>query len=85
MREVSCNLDQTFKITTQFILISNRIKDTDLNFGRWSIRDVHDPKFNEEKLAIQFRCGRLGYFGLAINWYCNLPYQTWELKPDTKE
>lgn len=45
---------------------------------------MHDPKFNEEKLAIQFRSGRLGYFGLAINWYCNFPYQTWELKPDAK-
>lgn len=52
--------------------------------GRWSVRDVHDPKFNEEKLAIQFRSGRLGHFGLAVNWYSNLPYQTWELKPNVK-
>lgn len=53
--------------------------------GRWSIRDVHDSKFNEEKLAIQFRSGRLGYFGLAVNWYSNLPFQTWEIKPDAKK
>lgn len=52
--------------------------------GRWSTRDVHDPKFNEEKLALQFRAGRLGYFGLAVNWYANLPFQTWECKPDIK-
>lgn len=43
--------------------------------GRWSTRDVHDPKFNEEKLAVQFRAGRLGCFGLAVNWYANLPFQ----------
>lgn len=45
--------------------------------GRWSTRDIHDPKFNEEKLAIQFRAGRMGSFGLAVNWYANLPFQTW--------
>lgn len=45
---------------------------------------MHDSKFNEEKLAIQFRSGRLGHFGLAVNWYCNFPYQTWELRPNTK-
>lgn len=54
-------------------------------FGRWSTRDVHDPKFNEDKLALQFRSGRLGYFGLAVNWYGNFPYQTWDLKPDTRK
>lgn len=48
------------------------------------MRDVHDSKFNEDKLAIQFRSGRLGVFGLAVNWFSNLPYQTWELKPDMK-
>ncbi|XP_031626289.1 protein CASC1-like, partial [Contarinia nasturtii] len=53
--------------------------------GRWSTRDVHDPKFNEEKLAVQFRAGRLGCFGLAVNWYANLPFQTWECKPDLKK
>lgn len=53
--------------------------------GRWSTRDVHDSKFNEEKLAIQFRAGRLGCFGLAVNWYANLPFQTWECKPDNKK
>lgn len=53
--------------------------------GRWSRRDIHDPKFNEEKLAIQFRAGRLGLFGLAVNWFANLPFQTWECKPDNKK
>ncbi|XP_055374487.1 dynein axonemal intermediate chain 7 [Condylostylus longicornis] len=50
--------------------------------GRWSTRDVHDVRFNEDKLNIQFRTGRLGYFGFAANRYSNMPYQTWEIKPD---
>lgn len=77
------------------------------NMGHWSSRDVHDVKFNEDKFTIQFRTGRLGYFGFAANRYSNLPFQvdlefrtfslfaiiqalnlfyfqTWELKPDTK-
>lgn len=28
--------------------------------GKWSARDIHDTKFNEDKLSIQFRTGRLG-------------------------
>ena len=52
--------------------------------GKWTTRDVHDVKFNEDKLTIQFRFGRLGMFGFAANRYSNLPYQTWELKPDPK-
>lgn len=63
---------------------SSNAPDEAITFGRWITRDIHDPKFNEEKLAIQFRAGRLGYFGLAVNWYANLPFQTWELKPDNK-
>lgn len=58
--------------------------DEAIILGHWSTRDIHDPKFNEEKLAIQFRAGRLGNFGLAVNWYANLPFQTWELKPDNR-
>lgn len=53
--------------------------------GKWSSRDVHDVKFNEEKLSIQFKFGRLGAFALATNWYSNFPFQAWELKPDVKE
>ncbi|XP_052871875.1 dynein axonemal intermediate chain 7-like [Anopheles cruzii] len=52
--------------------------------GKWSTRDVHDVKFNEDKLTIQFRIGRLGAFGFAANRYSNVPYQSWELKPDIK-
>ncbi|XP_058826018.1 dynein axonemal intermediate chain 7 [Topomyia yanbarensis] len=52
--------------------------------GKWTTRDIHDVKFNEDKLTIQFRIGRLGAIGFAANRYSNLPYQTWELKPDIK-
>ncbi|XP_017490680.1 PREDICTED: axonemal 84 kDa protein-like [Rhagoletis zephyria] len=55
-----------------------------LTQGKWSTRDVHDTKFNEEKLSLQFRTGRLGIFGLALNRYSNMPYQTWEIRPDFK-
>lgn len=53
--------------------------------GKWSTRDVHDVKFNEDKLAIQFKFGRMGAFALAVNWYSNFPFQSWEIKPDSKE
>lgn len=60
-----------------------KVKDIDI--GYWSIRDIHDPKFNEEKLAIQFRAGRLGSFALAVNKFGNFPYQTWDLKSDSRK
>lgn len=53
--------------------------------GKWSTRDIHDVKFNEDKLTIQFRIGRLGAIGFAANRYSNLPYQSWEMKPDIKK
>ncbi|KAH8281343.1 hypothetical protein KR018_011457, partial [Drosophila ironensis] len=55
-----------------------------LTQGKWSTRDVHDTKFNEDKLSIQYRTGRLGIFGFALNKYSNMPYQTWDLRPDFK-
>lgn len=48
----------------------------------WSTGDVHDVKFNEEKQTIAFRSGRLGVHGLAAYKYANLPFQSWELKPE---
>ncbi|GLG93981.1 Uncharacterized protein GBIM_01287 [Gryllus bimaculatus] len=35
-------------------------------------------------LILTFRLGRFGPLALAAYRYCNLPYQTWELKPDLK-
>ena len=49
----------------------------------WSTADIHDIKYNEEKQTIQFRTGRLGIHGLASSRYVNLPFQSWELKPET--
>ncbi|XP_024936813.1 protein CASC1 isoform X2 [Cephus cinctus] len=48
----------------------------------WSTQDVHDIKYNEEKQIINFRTGRLGVHGLAGFRFINLPFQSWELKPE---
>jgi cancer susceptibility candidate protein 1 len=67
-------------------LIDSIVKDANMRrcAGRWSTRDIHDTKFNEDKLTIQFRTGRLGLFALASNRYSNFPFQSWDIKPDFK-
>lgn len=67
-------------------MIDSKFKSANLKrcFGRWSTRDIHDSKFNEEKLTVQFRTGRLGYFALATNRFSNFPYQSWDFKPEFK-
>lgn len=67
-------------------LIDSKFKSANFKrcFGRWSTRDIHDSKFNEEKLTVQFRTGRLGYFALATNRFSNFPYQSWDFKPEFK-
>lgn len=68
-------------------MIDKIFKEANLKrcYGRWSTRDIHESKFNEDKLTIQFRTGRLGYFAFATNRFSNLPYQSWEFKPDFKK
>ncbi|XP_078047817.1 dynein axonemal intermediate chain 7 [Augochlora pura] len=51
----------------------------------WSTRDIHDIKYNEEKQMIAFRSGKLGVHGLAANKFANLPFQSWELKPEVRK
>lgn len=41
---------------------SKLLNEATFTQGKWSTRDVHDTKFNEDKLSIQFRTGRLGDF-----------------------
>lgn len=67
-------------------MIDKIVKDANMKRcrGRWSSRDIHDVKFNEDRLTIQFRTGRLGLFALAANRYCNFPFQSWDIKPDLK-
>lgn len=67
-------------------MIDSKFKSANFKrcFGRWSTRDIHDTKFNEEKLTVQFRTGRLGFFGLATNRFSNFPYQSWDFKPEFK-
>lgn len=48
----------------------------------WSTKDIHDIKYNEEKQTIAFRSGKLGVHGLVANRFANLPFQSWELKPE---
>ncbi|KAK2583902.1 hypothetical protein KPH14_001173 [Odynerus spinipes] len=48
----------------------------------WSTQDIHDIKYNEEKQQITFRTGRMGIHGLAAYKFINLPFQSWELKPE---
>lgn len=43
---------------------------------------MHDIKYNEEKQTIAFRTGRLGVHGLAALKFINIPFQSWELKPE---
>lgn len=67
-------------------MIDSMVKDANTKrcSGRWSSRDIHDVKFNEDKLTIQFRTGRLGSFAFASSRYSNFPYQSWESKPEFK-
>lgn len=53
--------------------------------GRWMTDHIHDVKYNEDKLQMQFRVGKLGAFGFAVPRYSNIPFQGWELKPDLKK
>ncbi|XP_044014510.1 dynein axonemal intermediate chain 7-like isoform X1 [Aphidius gifuensis] len=48
----------------------------------WSTKNIHDIKYNEEKQIITFRTGKLGIHGLAGFKFVNLPFQSWEIKPN---
>lgn len=50
----------------------------------WSTANIHDPKFNEEKQILSFKTGIMAPVSLATFRFVNLPYQTWELRPDWK-
>lgn len=71
---------------TSNAMIDTMVKDANIKrcSGRWSTRDIHEVKFNEDKLTIQFRSGRLGSFAFASSRYSNFPYQSWESKPEFK-
>ncbi|XP_069178268.1 dynein axonemal intermediate chain 7 homolog isoform X2 [Procambarus clarkii] len=48
----------------------------------WSNEYFHDVKYNEDQCVMQVRTTRLGVMGLAMNRFANLPFQSWELKPE---
>nr|XP_032525572.1 protein CASC1-like [Danaus plexippus plexippus] len=49
----------------------------------WTSNYVNDYKFNEDKLTVQFRTGVLWPIGIAVLRYGNLPYQGWDIRPDS--
>ncbi|XP_053622038.1 dynein axonemal intermediate chain 7 homolog isoform X2 [Plodia interpunctella] len=49
----------------------------------WTSNYINDFKFNEDKFTVQFRTGVLWPIGIATLRYSNLPYQSWDIKPDT--
>ncbi|XP_060809002.1 dynein axonemal intermediate chain 7 [Amyelois transitella] len=49
----------------------------------WTSNYINDLKYNEDKFTIQFRTGVLWPIGIATLRYSNLPYQSWDVKPDT--
>ncbi|KAK5638603.1 hypothetical protein RI129_012898 [Pyrocoelia pectoralis] len=49
----------------------------------WSTAEIHDYKYLEETASVTFRSTSFGCFAFAVNRYTNLPYQTWDLKPET--
>ncbi|KAK4878571.1 hypothetical protein RN001_011077 [Aquatica leii] len=48
----------------------------------WSTAEVHDFRYLEESATVTFRLSRFGVFSFAMNRFTNLPYQTWEMKPE---
>ncbi|XP_037070537.1 dynein intermediate chain CFAP94, axonemal-like [Pollicipes pollicipes] len=47
----------------------------------WSTEGFYDSRYNEETYVLQSRTLRLGLFGLAVNRFSNLPYQSWAFTP----
>lgn len=48
----------------------------------WTTENIHDMKHIEDKGYVTFRTGRFGCYAIATYRYINLPYQTWEMKPE---
>ncbi|KAB0802587.1 hypothetical protein PPYR_04773 [Photinus pyralis] len=48
----------------------------------WSTVDIHDFKYLEESASVTFRTTSFGCFAFALNRHTNLPFQTWDLKPE---
>ncbi|XP_034248575.1 axonemal 84 kDa protein [Thrips palmi] len=94
--EIEAELKQAERELEALVLINILLPETLLWFepptvvgwdeekGFWTTEDYHDIKFNEEKQLLTFRAGRMRPLGLAVHRYTNLPYQGWEVKPDTK-
>ena len=51
-------------------------------FRIWSTEGFHDIRFNEDSLQLSFKTTMFGIIGLGHNRWSNLPYQSWELRPN---
>ncbi|XP_026681925.1 axonemal 84 kDa protein-like [Diaphorina citri] len=51
----------------------------------WTKDYIYDIKFNEEKQFITFRSGKMGAYGLTCSRFINIPYQSWELRPEGED
>ncbi|CAG9853528.1 unnamed protein product [Phyllotreta striolata] len=49
----------------------------------WTKRYVHDLKHNEDKGTMSLKTQVFGIFGLATLRYANLPFQAWDVKPES--
>ncbi|KAF2897504.1 hypothetical protein ILUMI_08660, partial [Ignelater luminosus] len=53
----------------------------DDNEQLWTTKDIYDLKYMEDENRFIFRTGRFGCFAMAMYKFCNMPYQSWELRP----
>lgn len=61
-----------------------KVYQWDEEYYQWTTKDIYDFKYNEEEDRITFRTGKFGCFALATYKYLNMPYQSWEIKPDAE-
>ena len=49
----------------------------------WTSAGFYGISFNEGKQTLSFKTMHFGIFGLSAFRFSNLPFQSWELRPDT--
>ena len=54
-----------------------------LDKAYWTSAGFYGISFNEGKQTLSFKTMHFGIFGLSAFRFSNLPFQSWELRPDT--
>jgi cancer susceptibility candidate protein 1 len=49
--------------------------------GKWTTKDIHEVSFNADEKIVTFYTGCIGFFGIAAEKYCNMPYRNWMMYP----